>query len=62
MEVKKKKDKELSQEGRYVPVKGSAALSKYDQKQRKADIQEKRRKAHIVRQYMNDFRDDDEAR
>jgi hypothetical protein len=55
MKAKEQKRKEIEAEGKYVAPKISAVLSKEDRKQQKKDMQEARRKAHILRKFRGDL-------
>lgn len=62
MAVKQKKEAETAKAGKYIAPKLSATLSKEDKLRRRQELQEERRKAHLIRKYRDDLLDDDEAR
>ena len=62
MQVKQKKQKQAAKEGKYVAPKMAAVLSREDKRKRKQEIQEQRKKAHLIQKYRDDLEDDEEAR
>jgi hypothetical protein len=59
MVVKQKKEALMAKEGKYIAPKISATLSKEDKLQRRQELQEERRKSHLIRRYRDDLIDDD---